>query len=278
MTGVQTCALPICEAGVRSLEREISKVCRKVVKDILLKPRDKQVKVTSRNLEKYLGVKRFRYGEAENTDQVGQVTGLAWTEVGGDLLTIEAAAIAGKGKPLYTGQLGDVMQESIHAAMTVVRTRADGLGIDPEFYQKYDFHIHVPDGATPKDGPSAGAAMCTSLVSALTGIPVRADVAMTGEITLRGEVLPIGGLKEKLLAAHRGGIKTVLIPHENERDLVDIPKTIVDALTIKPVRWIDEVLEVALTRMPEPLTKDKSSGSSAKSKPESGKDKPLHHH
>jgi len=266
------------EAGVRSLEREISKVCRKVVKDILLKPRDKQVKVTSRNLEKYLGVQRFRYGEAENTDQVGQVTGLAWTEVGGDLLTIEAAAIAGKGKPLYTGQLGDVMQESISAAMTVVRTRAEALGIDPEFYQKFDFHIHVPDGATPKDGPSAGAAMCTALVSALSNIPVRADVAMTGEITLRGEVLPIGGLKEKLLAAHRGGIKTVLIPHENERDLADIPKTIVEALTIKPVRWIDEVLEVALTRLPETVAKDTPAGSSTKSKPESGKGKPLQHH
>jgi len=266
------------EAGVRSLEREISKVCRKVVKDILLKPRDKQVKVTSRNLEKYLGVQRFRYGEAENTDQVGQVTGLAWTEVGGDLLTIEAAAIPGKGKPLYTGQLGDVMQESIHAAMTVVRTRADALGIDPEFYQKFDFHIHVPDGATPKDGPSAGAGMCTALVSALTGISVRADVAMTGEITLRGEVLPIGGLKEKLLAAHRGGIKTVLIPHENERDLADIPKTIVDELTIKPVRWIDEVLEVALTRVPEPLKKSSPKGSSTKSKPEPGKGEPFQHH
>ena len=266
------------EAGVRSLEREVSKVCRKVVKDILLKPRDKQIKVTARNLEKYLGVKRFRYGEAESADQVGQVTGLAWTEVGGDLLTIEAAAIPGKGKPLYTGQLGDVMQESIHAAMTVVRTRAEALGIDPEFYQKFDFHIHVPDGATPKDGPSAGAAMCTSLVSALSGIPVRADVAMTGEITLRGEVLPIGGLKEKLLAAHRGGIKTVLIPHENERDLAEIPKTVIQNLEIKPVRWIDEVLEVALTQMPEPAEKDVAAGSTAKSKPTSGKGKPVHHH
>jgi len=267
------------EAGVRSLEREISKVCRKVVKSILLKPTEKKIKVSEANLEKYLGVQRFRYGEAENTDQVGQVTGLAWTEVGGDLLTIEAAVIPGKGKPLYTGQLGDVMQESIHAAMTVVRTRADALGIDPEFYQKFDFHIHVPDGATPKDGPSAGAGMCTALVSALSGIPVRADVAMTGEITLRGEVLPIGGLKEKLLAAHRGGIKTVLIPHENERDLADMPKTIIDNLTIKPVRWIDEVLELALTRMPEPLTKDASTGSSSKkSKAEPGKGKPLQHH
>ena len=266
------------EAGVRSLEREISKVCRKVVKDILLKPRDKQVKVTARNLEKYLGVQRFRYGEADNTDQVGQVTGLAWTEVGGDLLTIEAAVISGKGKPIYTGQLGDVMQESIHAAMTVVRTRAEALGIDPEFYQKFDFHIHVPDGATPKDGPSAGAGMCTALVSALAGIPVRADVAMTGEITLRGEVLPIGGLKEKLLAAHRGGIKTVLIPHENERDLAEIPKTVIQALNIKPVRWIDEVLEVALTQMPEPLDKETSTDSGTKAKSEPTKGKPLRHH
>jgi len=266
------------EAGVRSLERELSKVCRKVVKDILLEPKEKLVKVVSKNLEKYLGVKRFRYGEAENTDQIGQVTGLAWTEVGGDLLTIEAAAMEGKGKPLYTGQLGDVMQESISAAMTVVRTRAEGLGIDPEFYQKFDFHIHVPDGATPKDGPSAGAAMCTALVSALAEIPVRADVAMTGEITLRGEVLPIGGLKEKLLAAHRGGIKTVLIPHENERDLAEIPKTILKALTIKPVRWIDEVLEVALTKMPEPLAKDAGEESGSKTKPESTKGKSVRHH
>jgi len=265
------------EAGVRSLERELSKICRKVVKAILLSSKTKLVKVTSKNLEKYLGVQRFRYGEADNTDQIGQVTGLAWTEVGGDLLTIEAAVIAGKGKPLYTGQLGDVMQESISAAMTVVRTRAEILGIDPEFYQKFDFHIHVPDGATPKDGPSAGAAMCTALVSALAGIPVRADVAMTGEITLRGEVLPIGGLKEKLLAAHRGGIKTVLIPHENERDLAEIPKSILEELTIKPVRWIDEVLEVALTKMPEPLVKAAGAGSS-KSKPISGKGKSVHHH
>jgi len=184
----------------------------------------------------------------------------------------------GKGKPLYTGQLGDVMQESISAAMTVVRTRAEGLGIDPEFYQKFDFHIHVPDGATPKDGPSAGAAMCTALVSALAEIPVRADVAMTGEITLRGEVLPIGGLKEKLLAAHRGGIKTVLIPHENERDLAEIPKTILKELTIKPVRWIDEVLEVALTKMPEPLAKESKAGSEGKTKSESTKGKSVRHH
>ncbi|WP_126455954.1 endopeptidase La [Sulfuriflexus mobilis] len=266
------------EAGVRNLEREISKVCRKVVKDVLLKPRDKTVTVTAKNLDKYLGVKRFRHGLAEEHDQVGQVTGLAWTEVGGELLTIEAAAIPGKGKPLYTGQLGEVMQESIHAAMTVVRTRAVALGIDPEFYQKFDFHIHVPEGATPKDGPSAGIGMCTSLVSALTGIPVRADVAMTGEITLRGEVLPIGGLKEKLLAAHRGGITTVLIPQENERDLVDIPKNIKDKLDIKPVRWIDEVLAVALVRAPEPLEGKVEPSVTKEAGKGTGKGKAVHHH
>jgi len=252
------------EAGVRSLEREISKVCRKVVKGVLLKPTDKVVTVSGRNIEKYLGVKRFRYGLAETRDQVGQVTGLAWTEVGGDLLTIEATIMPGKGKPMFTGSLGDVMQESIQAAMTLVRSRAGMLGIDPEFYQKYDFHIHVPEGATPKDGPSAGAAMCTALVSALTNIPVRSAVAMTGEITLRGEVLPIGGLKEKLLAAHRGGITTVLIPEENRRDLADIPKNIKQNLDIRPVRWIDEVLEVALTHMPEPI----KGGENVSGKPE----------
>jgi ATP-dependent Lon protease len=202
-------------------------------------------------LEKYLGVKRFRYGQADECDQVGQVTGLAWTEVGGELLRIESALVAGKGKFTYTGQLGDVMQESIQAAMTVVRSRAEALGIEADFYQKYDIHVHVPEGATPKDGPSAGVAMCTALVSALTNVPVKATVAMTGEITLRGEVLPIGGLKEKLLAAHRGGIETVLIPEENKRDLVDIPKNIKQNLDIMPVRWIDEVLEVALQGLPE---------------------------
>ncbi|MEJ1359074.1 MAG: endopeptidase La [Candidatus Sedimenticola sp. (ex Thyasira tokunagai)] len=241
------------EAGVRNLEREISKICRKVVKDILLNKRDKQLIITPKSLEKYLGVQRFRYGEAEEHDQVGQVTGLAWTEVGGELLHIEAALVPGKGRLSHTGQLGDVMQESIQAAMTVVRSRAGLLGIEEDFYQKYDLHVHVPEGATPKDGPSAGVGMCTCLVSALTKIPVRADVAMTGEITLRGEVLPIGGLKEKLLAAHRGGIKTVIIPDENERDLVDIPRNIKQHLDIKPVRWIDQVLDIALTRMPEPL-------------------------
>jgi ATP-dependent Lon protease len=241
------------EAGVRNLEREISKICRKVVKELVLKEKGRKVSVTPRNIEKYLGVKRFRYGRAEEYDQVGQVTGLAWTEVGGELLTIEAATVPGKGKMVHTGQLGDVMQESIQAATTVVRSRAATLGIDPEFYQKLDIHVHVPEGATPKDGPSAGVGMCTALVSALTNVPVRADVAMTGEITLRGEVLPIGGLKEKLLAAHRGGISIVLIPEENRKDLAEIPKNVKDKLDIRPVRWIDEVLQVALQHQPTPL-------------------------
>ncbi len=240
------------EAGVRNLEREISKICRKVVKSLLLKPRDKQVHVLPRNLDDYLGVRRFRYGRAEDHDQVGQVTGLAWTEVGGELLTIEATVVPGKGKLIHTGQLGAVLQESLPAAMTVVRSRAARLGIEADFHQKYDVHIHVPEGATPKDGPSAGVGMCTALVSALTRIPVRADVAMTGEITLRGEVLPIGGLKEKLLAAHRGGLGIVLIPQENAKDLVEIPKNIKGALDIRPVRWIDDVFKVALERIPEP--------------------------
>ncbi|WP_295404628.1 endopeptidase La [uncultured Thiocystis sp.] len=239
------------EAGVRNLEREISKICRKVVKEVLLKKRDTPTTVSSKTLEKYLGVQRFRYGRADEHDQVGQVTGLAWTEVGGELLRIESALVPGKGKFSYTGQLGDVMQESIQAAMTVVRSRADALGVPPDFHTNFDVHIHVPEGATPKDGPSAGVAMCTALVSALTKIPVRSSVAMTGEITLRGEVLPIGGLKEKLLAAHRGGIETVIIPLENERDLTEIPKNIKQHLKIYPVRWIDEVLELALTERPE---------------------------
>ena len=239
------------EAGVRNLEREISKICRKVVKGLLLKPRDKQVHVLPRNLDDYLGVRRFRYGRAEDHNQIGQVTGLAWTEVGGELLTIEATVVPGKGKLIHTGQLGGVMQESIQAALTVVRSRAALLGIEPDFHQKYDVHIHVPEGATPKDGPSAGVGMCTALVSALTKIPVRADVAMTGEITLRGEVLPIGGLKEKLLAAHRGGLAIVLIPQENAKDLVEIPKNIKGALDIRPVRWIDDILKVALEHSPE---------------------------
>jgi ATP-dependent Lon protease len=241
------------EAGVRNLEREVSKICRKVVKEILLKPAKKKIFVGPRQLEKYLGVQRFRYGRAEERDQVGQVTGLAWTEVGGELLTIEAAVVPGKGKLTITGQLGDVMQESIQAAMSVVRSRAAMLGLNPDFYQKHDVHIHVPEGATPKDGPSAGVGMCTALVSALTGIPVRADVAMTGEITLRGEVLPIGGLKEKLLAAHRGGIATVIIPHENQRDLAEIPKNIINSLNIRSAKWIDEVLQIALVQLPESL-------------------------
>ncbi|MCF7966695.1 MAG: endopeptidase La [Methylobacter tundripaludum] len=243
------------EAGVRSLEREISKICRKVVKDLLLKPRKSKVVVNSGNLDKYLGVRRFHYGLAEEKDQIGQVTGLAWTEVGGELLTIETAVIPGKGKHSATGKLGDVMKESIEAAMTVVRSRSEILGIDNELFQKNDIHIHVPEGATPKDGPSAGVGMCTAIISALTKIPVRACVAMTGEITLRGEVLPIGGLKEKLLAAHRGGITTVLIPAENEKDLAEIPENIKQNLKIKPVHWIDEVLEVALQYMPMPVEK-----------------------
>ncbi len=244
------------EAGVRNLERLMSKVCRKVVKEVLTKAAEKgaekTIKVTEKNLEKYLGVQQYRYGRAEEKNQVGQVTGLAWTEMGGDLLTIEAALVPGKGKLTQTGSLGDVMQESIHAALTVVRSRATAFGIDKEFHQKHDIHVHVPEGATPKDGPSAGIGMCTALVSALTGIPVRGDVAMTGEITLRGEVLPIGGLKEKLLAAHRGGIKTVVIPSENVKDLVEIPDNIKGKLNIEPVRWIDEVFKHALERMPEP--------------------------
>ncbi|MGH8555185.1 MAG: endopeptidase La [Gammaproteobacteria bacterium] len=241
------------EAGVRNLEREIANICRKVVKRVLLKPTEKRVAVTPKSLHKYLGVKRFRYGLAEEEDRVGQVTGLAWTEAGGDLLTIEAAVVPGKGKETYTGQLGEVMQESIKAAMTVVRSRAANLGIDPAFYRQHDVHFHVPEGATPKDGPSAGVAMCAALVSALTGIRVRSSVAMTGEITLRGEVLPIGGLKEKLLAALRGGIKVVLIPAENQRELEDVPKNIKQNLDIKPVTWIDEVLTLALQHMPEPV-------------------------
>ncbi|WP_370690825.1 endopeptidase La [Methylicorpusculum sp.] len=238
------------EAGVRSLEREISKICRKVVKSLLLKSKATKVTVTSKNLEKYLGVRRFNYGLAEEQDQIGQVTGLAWTEVGGELLTIETAVIPGKGKQIATGKLGDVMKESIEAAMTVVRSRSDILNIDNDVFQKNDIHIHVPEGATPKDGPSAGIGMCTAIISALTKIPVKANVAMTGEITLRGEVLPIGGLKEKLLAAHRGGITTVLIPAENEKDLAEIPANIKQNLDIRPVHWIDEVLEAALQYLP----------------------------
>jgi ATP-dependent Lon protease len=238
------------EAGVRNLERDIAHVCRKAVKDILTSKREKKIHVSRTNIEKYLGVKKFRYGSAENFDQVGQVTGLAWTSVGGELLTIEASMMPGKGKTLHTGQLGEVMQESIHAAMTVVRSRIKSLGIPDDFYEKNDFHIHVPEGATPKDGPSAGIGMCTALVSVITQIPVRADVAMTGEITLRGQVLPIGGLKEKLLAAHRGGIKQIIIPEENKKDLTEIPDNILRKLTIHPVKSIEQVLEIALQRSP----------------------------
>jgi ATP-dependent Lon protease len=241
------------EAGVRSLERELSKICRKVVKSLLLKGKGSKVMVNARVLDKYLGVRRYSYGIAEKVNQVGQVTGLAWTEVGGELLTIETAVLPGKGKTTTTGKLGEVMQESIQAALSVVRSRAHALGIADDFYQKKDLHIHLPEGATPKDGPSAGIGICTALVSALTGIPVRADVAMTGEITLRGEVLPIGGLKEKLLAAQRGGIKLVLIPEENTKDLVEIPDNIKNKLDIHPVKWIDQVLDLALERKPEPL-------------------------
>ncbi len=270
------------EAGVRSLEREISKICRKVVKEILLKngkpaaesadgagkgkgkarkpAKPKGIVVSAKNLDKYLGVKRFRYGRAEERNEVGLVTGLAWTEVGGELLSIEASTVPGKGKLIQTGQLGDVMQESIQAALSVVRSRSAQLGIDPEFNQKLDLHVHVPEGATPKDGPSAGIAMCTALVSTLTKIPVRADIAMTGEITLRGRVLPIGGLKEKLLAAARGGITHVLIPEDNAKDLVEIPKNILADLTITPVRWIDQVLDLALTQPPAPLAQPGAAG------------------
>ncbi|MGQ0591085.1 MAG: endopeptidase La [Gammaproteobacteria bacterium] len=270
------------EAGVRNLEREIANICRKVVKQVLLKPAERAVAITARGLEKLLGVKRFRFGLAEEEDRVGQVTGLAWTEVGGDLLTIEAAIVPGKGRETYTGQLGEVMQESIKAAMTVVRSRARSLGIDAAFYRKYDVHFHVPEGATPKDGPSAGVAMCTALVSALSGIRVRSSVAMTGEITLRGEILPIGGLKEKLLAALRGGIKTVLIPAENERELAEIPKNIRQHLDIRPVTWIEEVLALALQRVPEPAAKPAAESRDALVPPETPAAEPdtdqIRHH
>ncbi|MBL8516349.1 MAG: endopeptidase La [Betaproteobacteria bacterium] len=241
------------EAGVRGMDREISKICRKVVKSLLTKKKTGKVTVSAKNLDKYLGVRKYSYGIAEKVNQIGQVTGLAWTEVGGELLTVEAARLAGKGKVETTGKLGEVMQESIKAALSVVRSRSRILGIAENFHETSDLHIHLPEGATPKDGPSAGIAITTALVSVLTSIPVRADVAMTGEITLRGEVLPIGGLKEKLLAAHRGGIKIVLIPHENVKDLTEIPDDVKNALEIHPVRWIDQVLDMALERKPVPL-------------------------
>jgi len=242
------------EAGVRGFDRELAKISRKVIKSILTKKKDNShVTVNSKNLDRYLGVRKYTYGIAEKENQVGQVTGLAWTEVGGELLTIEAVKLPGKGNTVTTGKLGDVMQESIKAAISVVRARAKRLGINDDFYQQLDLHIHLPEGATPKDGPSAGVAIATAITSVLTGIPVRCDVAMTGEITLRGEVLPIGGLKEKLLAAHRGGIKSVLIPKENVKDLAEIPEEVKNAIEITPVQWFDQVLERALERNPQPL-------------------------
>ena len=254
------------EAGVRNLDREIANICRKVVKQVLLKPTRRRLTVTPARLGDLLGVKRYRYGKAEEENRVGQVTGLAWTEVGGELLTIEAAIVPGKGRITRTGKLGDVMQESIEAALTVVRSRSEILGIEADFYKEHDFHIHVPEGATPKDGPSAGVGMCVALVSALCDIPVRSDVAMTGEITLRGEVLPIGGLKEKLLAALRGGIETVLIPRENDRELAEIPRNIKQNLAIRPQRWIDEVLEIALEYRPKPARKKPRAAAMVKAK------------
>jgi len=256
------------EAGVRALERELSKICRKVVKTLIRENEERKVSVSARNLNKYLGVRRYTFGMAEKTNQVGQVVGLAWTEVGGELLTIEAAIMTGKGKMTTTGKLGEVMQESVQAALSVVRSRSKRLGIPADFYQKNDIHVHLPEGATPKDGPSAGIGICTAMVSALTGIPVRADVAMTGEITLRGEVLPIGGLKEKLLAAHRGGIKTVLIPEENVKDLAEIPENVKDRLEIHPVKWIDSVFDMALERKTEPLSDEQDVAAQLPSVPE----------
>jgi ATP-dependent Lon protease len=277
------------ESGVRSLEREMSKICRKVVKEISLatakaakkgkadaERKRAKISVTAKNLDDYLGVRKFSYGRAEQQNEVGLVTGLAWTEVGGDLLSIEATVVPGKGKLIHTGQLGDVMQESIQAALSVVRARADRFGIDADFHQKYDIHVHVPEGATPKDGPSAGIAMCTALVSVLTKVPVRSEVAMTGEITLRGRVLPIGGLKEKLLAAHRGGITTVIIPEENRKDLADIPKNVTESLDIHPVRWIDEVLDLALEHPLTPATR--AEGDAPRVREESAVETPARPH
>ncbi len=267
------------EAGVRGLEREIAKICRKVTKELLLSSEKTSVSVGSRGLDKYLGVRRHRYGRAEEQNRIGQVTGLAWTEVGGELLTIEAAVMPGKGKHIYTGKLGEVMQESIQAAMSVVRTRGEQYGIDVDFFQKQDLHIHVPEGATPKDGPSAGVGMCTAMFSAITSVPVNASVAMTGEITLRGEVLPIGGLKEKLLAAQRGGLKTVLIPKENEKELVEVPKNIKRGLDIRPVQWIDEIFAVALESVPiiDQIASEETVSADAPSKPKTPDDRPRPH-
>jgi ATP-dependent Lon protease len=255
------------EAGVRGLERELAKICRKVVKTLLTRKSTGRVTITAKNLDKYLGVRRYTFGIAEKQNQVGQVNGLAWTEVGGELLTVEAVNLPGKGNTVTTGKLGEVMQESIKAAVSVVRKRARRLGIKDDFYTNSDLHIHLPEGATPKDGPSAGISIATAIVSVLSGIPVRADVAMTGEITLRGEVLAIGGLKEKLLAATRGGIATVLIPHENVKDLQEIPPEIKNAVEIVPVRWIDQVLELALERKPEPLAQEEPAVVPAAEKP-----------
>ena len=266
------------EAGVRGLEREIAKICRKVTRQILSDDDVNKVVINSDNTGDYLGVRKFSFGLAEEENRVGQVTGLAWTQVGGELLSIESVVVPGKGKQTYTGKLGDVMQESIQAAVTVVRTRAEMLGIEKEFFAEHDFHIHVPEGATPKDGPSAGIGMCTALISAVTGIPVKSDVAMTGEITLRGEVLPIGGLKEKLLAAHRGAIKTVIIPKENEKDLAEISDEIKSDLIIKPVKWIDEVLEVALTEMPHADGKKKSPAKTVAASDKKPASKPVPRH
>jgi ATP-dependent Lon protease len=263
------------EAGVRGLERQIANICRKVVRHLLTNLKVKKISVTDRSLEKYLGVKKFRFGLSEEEDRIGQVTGLAWTEVGGDLLTIEAVVVPGKGKEMYTGSLGDVMQESIKAAMTVVRSRATSLGIPVDFHKRSDVHFHVPEGATPKDGPSAGIGMCVAVISALTKIPVRAAVAMTGEITLRGEVLPIGGLKEKLLAALRGGIKQVIIPKDNERDLTEIPDKITKDLEIIPVRWIDEVFDVALRTVPKPMVADEANKGTVEAEDVAGKTGPA---
>lgn len=272
------------EAGVRGLEREIAKLCRKVVKEFALGEKTSKVTITPEVLEHYSGVRKFNYGKAEEANQIGQVTGLAWTQVGGELLTIEAVSVAGKGRQVKTGSLGDVMLESIQAAITVVRSRSQLLGVPAKYYDEHDLHVHVPEGATPKDGPSAGIGMCTALVSVLTGIPVNSDVAMTGEITLRGQVLPIGGLKEKLLAAHRGGIKTVVIPDENSRDLKEIPDNIKADLDIKPVKWIDEVLEIALERMPEPISDEEflsnsdDGGSAIKGKSKKGRKSHINAH
>jgi len=265
------------EAGVRNLEREISKVCRKVVREVIDVESPDKIHVSEENLSDYLGVTRFRWGRADQEDQIGQVTGLAWTQSGGELLTIETSVGPGKGKFSYTGQLGDVMKESIQAAMMVVRSRAEALGVNPEFYENTDLHVHVPEGATPKDGPSAGVGMCTALVSALTKVPVRADVAMTGEITLRGEVLPIGGLKEKLLAAQRGGVKTVIIPIENDKDLSEISDEIKSGLTIKPVQWIDEVFELALANSPTNQAAIEGGTTSEKNEPQTPSSGLRHH-